>query len=287
MTTTVFLAVLAAATLHAVWNALVKGGIDKRVSMAAVVLGSTPPAVLGLVAAPAPDLAALPYMGAALVLHVGYQLFLMQAYAKGDLTQVYPIARGSAPLIVALVSVLFLGVVLGPGEVAGVVLIGTGVLSLALVRRADGVRNGPAAGLAFATGLFIAAYSLVDGLGARVAGSSVGYYSWVAVANGAVTGALLAGFAPGILRQAFGAGAAGDGGGRDRVLPCLRHRDLGLHAGAHRPRDRAARDEHPHRARARRRGAEGAARPRQGRLHRDRASGCRPRALRAAGVIAR
>ena len=206
MTTTVFLAVLAAAALHAVWNALVKGGIDKRVSMAAVVLGSTPPAVLGLLAAPAPAPAALPYMGAALMLHVGYQLFLMQAYARGDLTQVYPIARGSAPLIVALVSVLFLGVTLGPGEVAGVVLIGTGVLSLALVRRADGVRNGPAAGLALVTGLFIAAYSLVDGLGARVAGSSVGYYSWVAIANGAVTGALLASFAPAVLREAFGAG---------------------------------------------------------------------------------
>ncbi len=115
---------------------------------------------------------------------MGYQLFLLRSYEKGDLTQVYPIARGSAPLIVALVSVTVLGVYLAPMTLLALVIICTGIISLVLVRRSDGQRNGKAALLALVTGCFIASYSLVDGLGAREAGTSIGYYAWVAIGNG-------------------------------------------------------------------------------------------------------
>jgi drug/metabolite transporter (DMT)-like permease len=183
MSPLVFGAVIAAAMLHATWNALVKNGADKHSSMAAVVMGHAPLAALSLLFVPAPSLESLPWLIAGIALHAGYQLFLLHSYRVGDLTQVYPIARGSAPLLVALVSVLFLGVVLQPIELLAVGIIGAGILSMSLVRRNDGQRNMKAAKLAFVTGCFIAAYSMVDGLGARLAGTSLGFYSWLALGN--------------------------------------------------------------------------------------------------------
>lgn len=184
VTTLVFVAVLFAAMLHAMWNAIVKGGLDKRTGIAAVVLGHLPIAVCILPFVPAPTLDSLPYLAGGMALHFGYQLFLMQSYRLGDLTQVYPIARGSAPLIVALVSVTVLGVHLESLELLAIAVIATGIISLSLVRRSDGQRNSGAAMMAFCTGLFIAAYSLVDGLGARVADTSLGYYAWLSIGNG-------------------------------------------------------------------------------------------------------
>lgn len=186
MTTTVFIAVLFAALLHAVWNGLVKGGADKRVNMGAVILGNIPFAIAALLFVPAPAAASLPYLFTSIVLHVGYQLFLMRSYETGDLTQVYPIARGSAPMIVALVSVVALGVHLSATELLAVATIGAGIISLSLVRHGDGQRNPHAARLALVTGCFIASYSLVDGMGARAAGTSLGFYGWLSISNGVV-----------------------------------------------------------------------------------------------------
>ncbi len=201
MSTTVFLAVIAAALLHAVWNALVKGSVDKKVTMGAVVLGHMPLAAVALPLVPWPALESLPYLGAGIALHLSYQLFLMNAYRFGDLTQVYPIARGSAPLIVAVVSVAFLSVHLSAMELLAIAVIGSGILSLSLVRRADGLRNGKAAILALATGCFIAAYSLVDGYGARLAGTALGFYGWLTIGNGLAMALYLAISAPGVLGQ--------------------------------------------------------------------------------------
>jgi len=200
MTTTVFWVVIAAALLHASWNAVVKGGADKTLSMGAVIIGHIPVALVVLPFAPLPAPESLPYMVAGMALHFGYQLFLMESYKAGDLTQVYPIARGSAPLIVALVSVLVLGVHLDGIEVLAVVIIGAGVISLALVRQSDGQRNQKAASLALVTGLFIASYSLVDGLGARVAGTALGFYCWLGIANGLLMMLYLRMKAPDVLR---------------------------------------------------------------------------------------
>ncbi|WP_425099252.1 EamA family transporter [Tropicibacter sp. S64] len=206
MSSQVFLAVVAAALLHASWNALVKGGADKTTSMAAVVLGHMPLAALLLLLVPAPQPQSYPYLAAGVLLHLGYQLFLLQSYKIGDLTQVYPMARGSAPLLVALVSVGFLGVTLNNLEILAILVIGGGILSLALVRRQDGLRNGKAALLALVTGCFIASYSLVDGIGAREAGTSVGFYAWLAIINGIMMAAFLAIRAPHVLRRVAGPG---------------------------------------------------------------------------------
>lgn len=201
MELTVFIAVLAAAVLHAVWNAVVKGGHDKHLGMTAIVLGHAPIAIVVLLIAPMPDPASWPYIIAGVVLHVGYQLFLMTSYRVGDLTQVYPIARGTAPILVAGVSVLFLGVTLAGNELLAILMIALGVMSLSLVRQRDGLRNSRAAALAFATGCFIAGYSLVDGLGARQAGTAMGYYGWLSVFNALSFAIIMALAKPGLIRR--------------------------------------------------------------------------------------
>ncbi|WP_343561475.1 DMT family transporter [Kiloniella sp. b19] len=184
MTLTVFLSILLAAFLHALWNALVKGSGNKFSTMAAVVLGHVPIAVALLPFVPLPAPESLPYLLAGALLHMGYQLFLLFSYRVGDLTQVYPVARGSAPLIVATVSILFLGITLGTVQLIAILIIAAGILSLCLVRQADGTQNSKAALLALVTGCFIAAYSLVDGIGARLAGTALGFFCWLAIFNG-------------------------------------------------------------------------------------------------------
>ncbi len=196
----VFSAVLAAALLHAAWNAMVKGAQDKQLNMAAVVIGHVPLALVALALSPAPHVDSLPYLFAGIALHFGYQITLLNAYGAGDLTQIYPLARGSAPMVVALVSVTFLGVTLQPIEILGVVTIGIGILSIALVRKSDGLRNPKGAKLALITGGFIAAYSLVDGMGARVAGTATGFYGWLALGNAVLMAGLMATRAPHQLR---------------------------------------------------------------------------------------
>lgn len=200
MSSIVFLAVLGAALLHAAWNALVKGGPDKTLSMGAVVIGHLPIAIVALPFLPLPSIESLPYILCGLTLHFGYQLFLLRSYQIGDLTQVYPIARGSAPLIVALVSVVVLGIELAASELIAIFIIALGILSLALVRQSDGRQNKAAAVFALTTGLFIASYSIVDGLGARIAGTSLGYYCWLSIGNGALMIAYLQFKSPQTLR---------------------------------------------------------------------------------------
>ncbi|WP_120499789.1 DMT family transporter [Roseovarius sp. EL26] len=203
MSLIVFLAIIGAALLHASWNAMVKGSDDKLTSMAAVVFGHAPFAVLALAFVPLPAVASLPYLFAGIGLHFGYQIFLLQSYKLGDLTQVYPIARGSAPLIVAAISVAILGVTLSVSELLAIALIGIGIISLTLVRRADGQRNAKAAFMALTTGGFIASYSLIDGLGARVSGTSLGFFAWLALGNSLLMALYIAARSPGTFRAVF------------------------------------------------------------------------------------
>lgn len=197
----VFFAVLVAACLHASWNALVKGAGDKHVSMTAVVLGHAPFGAAALLFVPAPAPESLPYLAAGVVFHVGYQFFLLFSYRIGDLTQVYPIARGVAPLIVTAISAIFLGVQFSSSQTIAVLSIGIGIMSLVLVRGSDGLRNPRAAMMALATGCFIAGYSLIDGTGARLAGTSLGFYAWLTVINAAVFGAIITVISPGIFAR--------------------------------------------------------------------------------------
>jgi drug/metabolite transporter (DMT)-like permease len=157
--------------------------------------------LIAMVFVPLPHVESWPYIIAGIVLHMGYQLFLLQSYKIGDLTQVYPIARGSAPLLVTLFSVFVLGVALTSLQLTAVLFIGLGIVSLGLVRRADGVQNTKAAMLALGTGCFIAAYSVVDGLGARLAGNSLSYYSYLTIGNCSLMAVYLYATGPNTLRD--------------------------------------------------------------------------------------
>jgi len=183
MSLIVFVVVLGAAVLHAGWNGLVKHSGDKFLSMSAVVLGHVPFAVALLMFSPMPDASSWVYIVSGALLHTGYQLFLLYSYRIGDLTQVYPIARGVAPLIVAFVSVVFLGVHLKQMQLLGILAIGVGIMSLVIVRGGAGLSNRNAGFMAVATGCFIAAYSLNDGMGARLAGTAFGFFGWLSILN--------------------------------------------------------------------------------------------------------
>ena len=97
MTLTVFLAVILAAALHATWNALVKGGADKHLNMAGVVLGHAPLATIVLLVEPIPEPESWPYLLAGVLLHFGYQMFLLTSYRFGDLTQVCLLYTSPSP----------------------------------------------------------------------------------------------------------------------------------------------------------------------------------------------
>jgi len=122
-------------------------------------------------------------LGLSVLLHTGYKVLLMQSYQVGDLNQVYPLARGTAPLLVAVVAGLFLGERLGPWQLAGVVGVCGGlVLLLEWGRAARHTR--PMVGLALATGIAIAAYTITDGLGVRRSGTDLGYVAWLFLLGG-------------------------------------------------------------------------------------------------------
>ena len=186
MTWTVFFAVLFAALLHATWNSLVKGSQDKYVGMLLIALGHVPPGVIFVFFAPLPGMDVLPWLGASLALHLGYQIFLAASYRVGDLTTVYPIARGSAPLFVTMVSLTVLDVDLSWAQVGSVGLLILGLLLLSYDRLGANKRQWTVVTLALVTGGFIASYSIVDGLGARKMGYALAYWGWVAIGNGAL-----------------------------------------------------------------------------------------------------
>lgn len=177
------LLVLAAAFLHACWNALVKAGGDPLLTIATVsgVASLISAAIIPFAAPPAR--AAWPYLAAGVLAHNGFKIFLILAYRAGDLSRVYPLARGSAPLVVAAFSGLVAGESLSVGEMAGVGLVSAGLASLALEPRA-GRTDGVALACALATGAFIGAYTLIDGVGVRAAGSYLGYSAWLFLFDG-------------------------------------------------------------------------------------------------------
>lgn len=184
MSLTVFAMVLAAALLHAVWNALVKVNGDRLVIMAVIMGSQTVICSLLLPFAGLPDAAAWPYILGSVALHNGYCLFLVMAYRYGDLSHVYPIARGSAPFIVTLMSMVFAAEYLDRHGLLAVMLVTAGVMSLALTRGAGGVKETRAVMFAVGTGLFIASYTVVDGMGARVSGNAHAYAFWLLALHG-------------------------------------------------------------------------------------------------------
>ena len=184
MTAGVFAMVLGAALLHAAWNALVKINADRLVMIAIMMMSQVFVALLVIpfVAFPTPE--SWPYIWASTVLNTAYCIFLIGAYRYGDLSHVYPISRGSAPLIVAAISILIVGETLSAQASVSIVIIGLGIMSLTLTRGAAGFAEPRAVLYALGTGLFIAGYTVVDGLGARLADSAHSYTFWVHLFNG-------------------------------------------------------------------------------------------------------
>jgi drug/metabolite transporter (DMT)-like permease len=183
----VFAAVLAAAALHAGWNAVVKIGLDRFLALALIVIASGAVALLALPFFAVPHLDAWPFLIVSVGLHLGYNLSLVQAYSTGGLAQTYPIARGTAPLLVALAAALWIGEPLTAAALAAVVMVVLGVWLTALPHARDLVRiERRAVGFAILTAVFIAAYTVVDGMGARRAGSAHGYALWLFAMDGLV-----------------------------------------------------------------------------------------------------
>ena len=202
MTTLTFLIIMLAAILHASWNALVKGGSDKRLQMTAIALGHLPFAPFAIYWFPPLNFACWPNLILGAIFHFGYQYYLVEAYKKGDLSQVYPIARASAPLIVTLISLFVLDVNLGISEIIGIALIASGLVAT------SGIHNkkvpSVAVKSALITGCFIAAYSITDGYGGRIGGSPVAFYGWLAIINGFVWLAYILLVSPASIPKMFG-----------------------------------------------------------------------------------
>ena len=182
MDLSVFIAVIFAAFLHATWNGMVKSHEDKYVAVASIVLGHVPASLIIIYFMPLPTLESLPYIITSAFIHQGYQWFLLTAYRYGDYTKVYPIARGSGPVIVTIVSLLFLGVILGRYELIGIVIVSIGILSLSF-QNSKALRNKKAIFFALLTGLFIGLYSMIDGYGARVSMSPLSYIGFSFILN--------------------------------------------------------------------------------------------------------
>ncbi|KZD12262.1 DMT family transporter [Oceanibaculum pacificum] len=178
MSTTVMLAVLVGAFLHASWNALVKSSSDKFLDTVVLFSCAAVMSLPALFFLPLPAPAAWPYLLGSAAIHLAYFLLVAAAYRAADMSFAYPLMRGTAPLLVALASGALLGEHLSTAAWAGVLLICGGVLGLTLAYR-------PAAGtilppLAFGLGNagVIAAYTLTDGLGARLSGNALSYTLW-------------------------------------------------------------------------------------------------------------
>ena len=179
----VTLAVLLAAVLHACWNALLKGVEDRLATLVLLDLTGVVLSAALLFWAPGPAPASWGFLGLSVLLHTSYKLLLLQSYQVGDLNQVYPLARGTAPLLVAGIAWLVVGERLGPVQLVGLGGICGGLVVL-LERGTSAPRKRQMVGFAVATGVAIAAYTVTDGLGVRRSGTDLGYVAWLFLLGG-------------------------------------------------------------------------------------------------------
>lgn len=182
MSPAVVAVVLAAALMHATWNAIAHKVADRvagfaLMGIADLVVGGTIVAFAGTPGA------AWPYVLISAALHIAYQLFLLLSYQLGEFSQVYPLARGLGPLLVAGVSIAVLGKDLPPVELAGVLLVSAGLMGLVFVGGKPDRKQLPALGAATLTGVMIASYTVVDALGVT-RGPLLAYIGWLFLLQG-------------------------------------------------------------------------------------------------------
>ena len=176
--------VLLAAFLHAVWNALVKVGQDRLVVLA---IANATGIFIALVIAPFVSLplpASWPFLLGSIALHTGYYFFLIHAYRVGDLSHVYPLARGLSPMLVALLAAVFANEIPPPWGMLGVALACAGIVSLAFESGPPWRGDARPVIYAVGTAVFIAGYTLMDGMGVRRAGDPLSYIVWLMLLDG-------------------------------------------------------------------------------------------------------
>ncbi|MFF3581677.1 EamA family transporter [Streptomyces mirabilis] len=186
MTPLVTAAVLLAAVTHASWNAIAHRINDKLVGFTLIAGGGV---LIGVALMPfvgVPAAGAWPYLLVSAAIHVLYYVLLMRSFRLGDFGQAYPIARGTAPLVVTVLAAVFAHEVPNAWAAAGIAVSCTGLTGVALWGMRGRRPNCAAIGAALATGVSIAAYTVVDGLGVRASGSSLGYIAWLMAVQGVV-----------------------------------------------------------------------------------------------------
>ena len=178
----VYLLVIFAAILHAIWNGMVKSYKNKIISVSAIVFGHVPIAAFVMLFLPLPTLESVPYIILSALIHQGYQYNLISAYKIGDLTKVYPIARGTGPIVATIISIIFLGLLITKFQILSIALICFGIIILGIFSERL-IKNNKVIFYSLATGFFIGIYSLVDGHGARISQSPLSFLGWSFILN--------------------------------------------------------------------------------------------------------
>jgi drug/metabolite transporter (DMT)-like permease len=197
MSLTIVGLLLASAIIHASWNAILRSGEDRFWSMAVMCFVGSLAAAPFTVFVTAPAYESWPYIAFSSLLQIGYALFLVRSYRDGHLAHVYPIARGSAPLLVTIGAAVFVGEIPKFWALAGIALVSGGIIALMLGAQRPSKHSVISA---LMTGLFVAGYMVVDGLGIRASQSPFGYVAWQGMISGT---AIMAAFL--IIRRGTGA----------------------------------------------------------------------------------
>ena len=182
MSLTVFFAIIFAAFLHAVWNAMVKKEDDKYISLTAVVLGHVPISVAVIFFTPMLSIQSIPYIFVSAIFLSGYEWCLLSAYRLDDYTKVYPIARGTAPIFILILSLFLFDVSISKFEIIGILVISFGIVILGF-QNIKTFKNHSAVVYALGTGLFISGYSITDGYGGRASASPLNYAACLMILN--------------------------------------------------------------------------------------------------------
>jgi drug/metabolite transporter (DMT)-like permease len=184
METSIALVVLGAALFHATWNALVKSGKDHLLSITGINFATLVIAVLALPFFGIPDKESWPYLLVSGVIHFGYYVALSEAYKHGDFSQAYPVARGTAPILVSLWGVFVLNESMNTIELVSLIGVITGILIFATRKLDQVIQNKVALISALCTSFFIAGYTVTDGVGGRLSGNVPGYMLALSVIDG-------------------------------------------------------------------------------------------------------
>ena len=181
MDNNVFFIVLLASLMHAIWNGMVKNHQDKAIAISGIVFGRLPLSIIAIIFLPLPTAESIPYLIISVIIHQGYQWFLLSSYEIGDLTKVYPISRGTGPLVATIISISFLGLVLDSLIILSIGFVCGGIITLSLFDKSK--KNYQIIKYSLLTGLCIGLYSITDGYGARVSLSAVSFISWTFIIN--------------------------------------------------------------------------------------------------------